>query len=281
MEGSDIVHVSSCGTKLRRKQRSDGHGELAPVAEQAALPTTTSGDREKRKAEAKLIDPVIDVRADAATPASEKTTVSTQETSHVEDNQVLVSGLPWSCGEDILRKDFSECGEILELKLLTDRETGRSRGLAFITFKNEEGVQAALKYDGDDYGGRTMYVKKADKKGKGKAKGDGQTKGKDGKGKGKGKGSSRGPGPKPANCKSIVMKSLAFEVTEEDLRLTFQTCGNGPSRINLLRKDTGASKGIAFVDFEDESAVDEAMKLNETELKGRTFHLDYVSPRET
>merc|ERR1712032_1175378 len=60
-------------------------------------------------------------------------------------------------------------------------EEGKARGIAFITFKTAEGVTQALKYDGDEYGGRTLKVNKAGEKGD-------KGKGKDGKDKGKGKG---------------------------------------------------------------------------------------------
>merc|ERR1712194_185307 len=64
--------------------------------------------------------------------------------------------------EATLRKDFSECGSIADLLLLTDKETGRNRGMAFITFADLKGFEKALKYDGDDYGGRTLKVCKAE-----------------------------------------------------------------------------------------------------------------------
>merc|ERR1719188_1315262 len=63
-------------------------------------------------------------------------------------------------------------------------DEGRPRGIAFITFKDEAAVEAALKFHETDYGGRTISVRKAGDRPKGKGK-DG--KGKDGKGKDKGK----------------------------------------------------------------------------------------------
>merc|ERR1712064_180558 len=157
--------------------------------------------------------------------------------------------------EDVLRKDFEDCGPVTEIKLLKDAETGRSRGIAFITFATKEGVKKALEFDGDDYGGRNIKVNLATSKG-------------DGKGK--------GPGEKPAGCTSVVVKGLSYEVTEDDLRKTFKNCNN----VKLLTdRETGESKGIGFVDFDDEKSVDEAIKLNNTELKGRTFFMDYARPR--
>merc|ERR1711939_527725 len=104
--------------------------------------------------------------------------------------EVFVGGLPWSTEENTLRKDFEECGEIESLRMPLNEE-GKPRGIAFTTYKTQEGVDKALAFDGTDYGGRTLKVNKAGQGGKGKdGKGkDGKGKGKDGKGKkGKDKG---------------------------------------------------------------------------------------------
>merc|ERR1712013_393711 len=67
------------------------------------------------------------------------------------------------------------------------------KGIAFIEYETKEGLEAALKFDGDSYGGRTIGVAKAGdgpaKGEKGDKKGD---KGKKGKDKGKGKGKKGG-----------------------------------------------------------------------------------------
>eukprot|EP00440_Ansanella_granifera_P032147 gb/GFBE01034891.1/.p1 GENE.gb/GFBE01034891.1/~~gb/GFBE01034891.1/.p1 ORF type:complete len:151 (+),score=59.24 gb/GFBE01034891.1/:1-453(+) len=147
---------------------------------------------------------------------------------------------------------------------------------------DQAGYDAALKFDGEEYAGRKLNVSKANSDGgKGKGKdGKGKGKGKD-KGKGKSKGKGKAPGEKPAGCTSVVVKGLAYEVTKEDLQKCFQKCGDGPTNVNLLTdRETGQSRGMAFVDFDDGKAVDEAMKLTETELKGRSFYMDYAKPRE-
>merc|ERR1712037_143552 len=201
--------------------------------------------------------------------------------------KVFVGGIPWSTDEATVRADFEECGPIEDFALPKD-DQGRIKGIAFITYKTKAGLEAALKFDGDDYGGRTLKVNKAeargsgkgDGKGKGKDKGKGKSKGKDGKGKAKGKG--KGPGPKPDGCTSVVVKGLSYEATDADLQKFFGKCGDGPTNVKILKdRETGESRGMAFVDFDDTKAVDEAMKLTESELKGRTFFMDYSKPRES
>merc|ERR1712151_1035712 len=93
------------------------------------------------------------------------------------EQTVCVKGLSFETDEATLRKDFAECGEIEQLRALKNEEGG-FRGIAFIEFKTKEGFEAALKFNEDTYGGRTIYVSKA-----GEGKGDGKGKGKGKKGK--------------------------------------------------------------------------------------------------
>jgi len=200
-----------------------------------------------------------------------------------DENTVFVRGLPFSCTEESLTKDFADCGELVSLRMPLNDE-GSCRGIAFIKYTSKEGMDKAMAFNETDYGGRTIFCSDAAIKPEGKGKGkDGKGKGKDGKGKGKGKdkGKSKGPGPKPAGCTSVVVKGLSYEATDVDLQKVFGKCGSGPTNVKLLTdRETGESRGMAFVDFDDEKAVGEAMKLSETELKGRKFYMDYSKPRE-
>merc|ERR1712232_483216 len=79
---------------------------------------------------------------------------------------------------------------------------GRPRGIAFVKYTSKEGLEAALKFDNTDYGGRTINVSKAGEGGKGKD-GKAKGKGKDGKDKGKGKkGKGKGKAPSESFAKS-------------------------------------------------------------------------------
>jgi len=279
------------GKKKKNKTEDVDSAEVAAeVAEDAEVQEKPKGKKKKnqdveseqktKKAKTDAGDKEEEEEQDASKPAS---TEAASTSGKDEPNlRVFVGSLAWSVTEETLKKDFSECGEITDCHLLTDKESGRSRGIAFITFKDEAGVQAALKFDGEDYAGRPLNVAISNKEGN---KGKGKGKGKDGKGKGKGKdgkGKGKGPAQKPDGCTSVVVKGLSYEVTDDDLYTAFKDCGSsGPSNVKVLTdRDTGASKGIAFVDFDDTSAVDAAMKLSETELKGRCFFMDYARPRD-
>merc|ERR1719163_839104 len=103
---------------------------------------------------------------EAAEPAPKKHKVSE---AGCEELKIFVGGIPFSCDQATLTKDFAECGEIEDLHLPLNEE-GNPRGFAFITFKSKEGVDAALKFDGTEYGGRSLKVNVAGAKGEGKGK---------------------------------------------------------------------------------------------------------------
>lgn len=250
--------------KVKAKRETDSElvakaSLTAGAKAQKILPDEPPAKRVKKKKES---TPDVDETMETSAAIS----------SDPEAFKVVAAGIPKTVTEQIIRRDFSECGEILSLRLLKDRETGDSRGIAFISFTSQAALEAALKYNGDDYGGRTLVVQVADK-------GDGKKRC-DTEGKSKGKG-SEGPGEKPIGCTSVIIKGLAYSVTEADLINTFKKCGKGPANVKMLTdRDTGASRGMAFIDFDNESAVDEAIALNGTELKGRRFSMDYATPRE-
>merc|ERR1719476_702377 len=117
---------------------------------------------------------------------------------HDNENTIFVRGLPFGTTEEALRKDFAECGEIVNLRMPLNDE-GSCRGIAFIKYAAKEGCDKALEFNETDYGGRTIYCSMAGDSagGKGKDGKGGKGKGKDGKGKGKdGKGKSKGKGKK-------------------------------------------------------------------------------------
>ncbi len=52
--------------------------------------------------------------------------------------KLFVGGLSWGTTDSELKEAFASYGEITEAKVITDRETGRSRGFGFVTFARDE-----------------------------------------------------------------------------------------------------------------------------------------------
>jgi RNA recognition motif-containing protein len=82
--------------------------------------------------------------------------------------KVFVGGLSWSTGDSSLREAFEKYGSVDDAKVVSDRETGRSRGFGFVTFAETESVRKAIDgMDGRELDGRTLKVNEAEDKPRG------------------------------------------------------------------------------------------------------------------
>ena len=80
--------------------------------------------------------------------------------------KLFIGGLSWNSTAEHLREAFEEFGEISETKVITDRNTGRSRGFGFVTFvKDEDADKAVQEGNGAELDGRTLKVSEANEKG--------------------------------------------------------------------------------------------------------------------
>jgi cold-inducible RNA-binding protein len=81
--------------------------------------------------------------------------------------KLFVGGLSWGTNDEGLRKAFEKFWEVTDAKVITDRETGRSRGFGFVTFADEQHASNAIgEMDGSNLDGRTIKVNEAEDKGK-------------------------------------------------------------------------------------------------------------------
>lgn len=79
--------------------------------------------------------------------------------SQVNPNKLFVGNLPYSVTEDQLREIFAEYGEIVDLKLIIDRMSGRSKGIAFVEYASKEMADAAIEaVNGMEVDGRALIV---------------------------------------------------------------------------------------------------------------------------
>jgi RNA recognition motif-containing protein len=74
---------------------------------------------------------------------------------------IYVGNLPWSASEADIRELFEQHGPVQEVTIITDRETGRSRGFAFVLMDEEVAQEAIDALNGTDFGGRALRVNEA------------------------------------------------------------------------------------------------------------------------
>ncbi len=75
--------------------------------------------------------------------------------------RLYVGNLTWSATEEEVRTLFETAGAVESVALITDRETGRSRGFAFVEMSTEDAQKAMQDLDGHDMGGRNLRVNEA------------------------------------------------------------------------------------------------------------------------
>ncbi len=81
------------------------------------------------------------------------------------NNRLYVGNLAFSTTEEAIRSTFAEFGEVVEAKLMIERETGRSRGFAFVQMATAEGAKAAIEQmNGALLDGRPLRVNEAEQR---------------------------------------------------------------------------------------------------------------------
>jgi RNA recognition motif-containing protein len=77
-------------------------------------------------------------------------------------NKLYVGNLPFSATDDSLRELFAQSGTVGSATIITDRDTGRSKGFGFVEMSSDqEAADAITKFNGTNFEGRTITVNEA------------------------------------------------------------------------------------------------------------------------
>ena len=179
---------------------------------------------------------------------------------------IFVGQLSWNVDNDWLAQEFAECGEVVDARVQTDRNTGRSRGFAYVTFATEEAVEAALKLNGKEIDARPVKIDKSTSKSpqekrEGRAKAFGDT------------------ASEPSA--TLFVGGLSWDATEDMVWESFSEYGEIKSVRLPTDRESGRPKGFGYVEFSDiETATKAYEGLNGAEIAGRAIRLDYSTPRD-
>jgi RNA recognition motif-containing protein len=89
-------------------------------------------------------------------------------------NRLYVGNLSFNTSEETLRECFGEVGEVTDVHIVSDRETGRSRGFGFVTMGTSEAAANAIaQMDGATLDGRALRVNEAEERSAGGGGGGG------------------------------------------------------------------------------------------------------------
>lgn len=76
--------------------------------------------------------------------------------------KLYIGNLPYSATDESLMEIFSECGTVTSAKVIIDRDSGRSKGFAFVEMStDEEGAQSISRFNGAAMDGRALNVSEA------------------------------------------------------------------------------------------------------------------------
>ena len=76
--------------------------------------------------------------------------------------KLFVGSLPWAVTDATLKTTFESYGTVVSAKVITDRQTGKSRGFGFVEMENESDANAAIKaLNGSQLNGRSIIVNEA------------------------------------------------------------------------------------------------------------------------
>nr|CAD1830867.1 unnamed protein product [Ananas comosus var. bracteatus] len=175
-----------------------------------------------------------------------------------QNTKLYFGNLPYNCDSAQLAGIIQEYASPEMVEVLYDRESGRSRGFAFVTMSTVEDCEAVIQnLDGSQYGGRTLRVNFSDK-----------------------------PKPKeplyPESEYKLFVGNLSWSVTSESLTQVFEECGNVVGARVLYDGDTGRSRGYGFVCYSSKEEMDTALQtLNGAELQGRAMRISLAMGRRS
>ncbi|XP_075686407.1 spliceosome associated factor 3, U4/U6 recycling protein [Rhinoderma darwinii] len=179
---------------------------------------------------------------------------------HKDKLTVFVSNLPYNMSdpEQQLRNVFSGCGEISQVRVIYTNK-GAFRGYCYVEFNEEKGALDALKMDRHEVKGRPMFVSPCVDK-------------------------NKNPEFKVFKYSTILEKhklfvsGLPFSCTKEELEEIFKEHGT-IKEIRLVTNRSGKPKGLAYVDYENETQASQAViKLDGTKMKDHTIKVAISNP---
>lgn len=195
--------------------------------------------------------------AETAETAEETASGGENESESGDETKLYIGNLPYHCDSAQLAGVVQQYGNPELVEVLYNRDTGRSRGFAFVTMSNIEDCNAVIEnLDGSEYGGRYLRVNFANK--------------------------PRQKEPLfPETEHKLFIGNLSWSVTSESLYQAFQGYGNIVGARVLHDGETGKSRGYGFVCYATRAEMENALaSLNGMELEGRSMRVSLAEGKK-
>jgi len=176
------------------------------------------------------------------------TMTDVENTTPEDERKLFVGGLPQEAKEADIKEYFEQFGEIDNINLKTDPHTGRSRGFAFIVYKDPAGISGACVNESHVIKGKKVTCKKAE-----------------------------------ARQGKIYLGKLPAEgITTEDIQAHFAEHGTVSEVVRPVDKtNNDTPKNFAFVTFEKEDVAKQLVKEGTTTINGHELDIKRVTPKDS
>lgn len=176
--------------------------------------------------------------------------------------KVYVGGLDFNTSAESIKDHFFHYGNVLDCNIMIDKETGRSRGFAFVTFEEVRAAEAALATTSHTVDGRSVSVRKAVR---------------DAAGKGSGSGGAAGQ----FNAIKIFVGGLPPTADYDKLTSFFGQFGNIEDAVVMMDPGTQRSRGFGFVTYSDTASVEAAVaNYDKNEVDGKWVEVKRCVPQD-
>lgn len=192
--------------------------------------------------------------------------------------KLYIGNLGYETTRDDLAAHFSQHGNLVDITVVTDRDTGASRGFAFATYSSPAEAQAAVDaLDGFEVDGRELRVNLS--RPREERTNNNQDGGRGGYDRGDNRGGGGGGGQVDAT--KIFVGNLGWETTSQDLQEAFGQYGDLVDAKVISDRDTGNSRGFGFVTFQAPESAEKAITaLDGVEMNGREIRVNISQPKK-
>lgn len=170
-----------------------------------------------------------------------------------DELKVFVGALPKDVDEESVKALFADCSEIRSFFMPMNQSRKKpteSKGYALVTFESQEGLEKALALNGKEFKGRNLIVQRKSKQEK-----------------------------KEETTDLEIFVGGLYSISRKKIRSHFSSCGEIQSFEMPLTKQ-GESKGIAFISYKTQEALDKALALDSTQLGTRNLTVQRKVPKE-
>uniref|UniRef100_A0A8I6YMY4 RRM domain-containing protein n=1 Tax=Hordeum vulgare subsp. vulgare TaxID=112509 RepID=A0A8I6YMY4_HORVV len=261
-DSSDSSDSDESDEEPRQKKQKDA-GKVAPksVKKDSSSDDDSSNESSDDEPKKEVMTATKSQKEEPKTPASNKGQATGTKT-------LWMGNLSFNIEYDQVKQFFAQIGEVVDVRLAT-HEDGHPKGFGHVEFASEEDAQKALDaLNGGDLIGRPVRLDLAAERGASALRTrDGGSFGK----------------PSGGPSLSVFVKGFDSSQQEDAIRSSlqehFSKCGE-ITRVSVpMDHENGASKGIAYMDFTDESSFSKALELSGSDLGGCNLYVAEAKPK--